>query len=133
MTDPPQFNFESLVRRVASDSSAIVPIISFKELPRSDWKCLPELLASGRHGRANVVVCTHLDQVSQDNIEEQILTITKTFWSGALAEKDRVITCSSIMGLSARDLLDKSTASMPLFETIWDNHTVGYRVGRFSS
>ena len=52
----PQFNFESLVRLVASDSNAIVPIVSFKEIPRSDWKLLPELVARGFNGRANVVV-----------------------------------------------------------------------------
>ena len=124
-----QSNFESLVRLVASDSSAIVPIISFNELSRSDWKRLPELLASGRHGRANVVVCTHLDQVSQENMEEQLRTVTKTFWPDSPMDTNRVITCSSLMGLSARDLLDKSNPSKPSFETIWDPNTVGYHVG----
>ena len=124
----PQFNFESLVRLVAPDSNAIVPIVSFKEIPRSDWKRLPELLANGFDGRANVVVCTHLDQVSQDNMDEQLKTVTKTFWPKGVMHTNRVIPCSSLMGLSARDLLDKSSTTKPPFKTIWDRHYVGYRV-----
>lgn len=123
-----QFNFESLVRLVASDSNAIVPIVSFKELPRSDWKRLPELVASGVNGRANVVVCTHLDQVSQENMDEQLKTVTKTFWPRGVLNTNRVIPCSSLMGLSARDLLDRSSLAKPPFESIWDKHNVGYHV-----
>ena len=113
---------------MASDSNAIVPIVSFKELPRSDWKRLPELVASGFNGRANVVVCTHLDQVSQENKDEQLKTVTKTFWPRGVLNTNRVIPCSSLMGLSARDLLDKANVTKPPFETIWDKHAVGYHV-----
>lgn len=65
-----------MIRLVAKDSNAIVPIISFKELPRrcvtfvwpssdidistSDWKRLPEIVAHGFGSRTSVVVCTHL-------------------------------------------------------------------------
>ena len=122
-----QFNFESLFRLVASDSNAVVPIVSFKELARSDWKHLPDLVASGFDGRANVVVCTHLDQASQENIREQLKTVTKTFWPGGVSNTNRVIPCSSLMGLSARDLLDKSSMTKPPFDNIWTNQ-VGYPV-----
>ena len=39
-----------------------------------------------------------------------------------------VIPCSSVMGLSARDLLDKSYHNKPSFEEIWKEDTVGYHV-----
>ena len=123
----PQFNLESLLRLVASDSNAIVPIVSFKELARSDWKCLPALVAIGYNGRANVVVCTHLDQVSQENIHEQLKTVTKIFWPRGVLNTNRVIPCSSLMGLSARDLLDKSSVTKPPFDTLWTKQ-VGYHV-----
>ena len=126
--DLPQFNFESLVRLVASDSNAVVPIVSFKELARSDWKRLPELVASGFNGRGYVVVCTHLDQVSQDDMDEQLKTVTKTFWPRGVLNTNRVIPCSSLIGLSARDLLDRSSMTKPPFETFWNKHAVGYHV-----
>ena len=128
MTFFPQFNFESLVRLVASDSNAIVPIVSFKEIPRGDWKRLPELVASGFNRRANVVVCTHLDQVSQKNKDAQLKTVTKTFWPNGILNTDRVIPCSTLMGLSARDLLNRSNLAKPPFETIYNEHVVGYHV-----
>ena len=125
-----QFNFESLVRLVASESNAIVPVVSFKELPRSDWRRLPDLVTSGVHGRANVVVCTHFDQISQGNLEEHRKTVTKTFWPRDIMKTNSVIPCSSLMGLSARDLLDKSCDNKPSFEEIWRKDTVGYHVRR---
>ena len=41
---------------------------------------------------------------------------------------DPVIPCSSLMGLSAKDLIDKSDSSKPPFEEIWKKDTVGYLV-----
>ena len=113
---------------MASDSNAIIPIVSFKDIHDSDWKRLPELVANGFNGRANVVVCTHLDQVSQDNIDEQLTTVTKTFWPKGVMHTNRVIPCSSLMGLSAMDLLDKSTMTKPPFKTIWNKQAVGCHV-----
>jgi hypothetical protein len=107
-----------------------VPIVSFKELPRSDWKRLPDLVTNGFNGRANVVVCTHLDQVTQDNIEEQLKTVTKTFWPRDVMNTNSVIPCSSLMGLGARDLLDKSSRDKPPFQSIWKKDSVGYHVSR---
>ena len=128
MTFFPQFNFESLVRLVASDSDAVVPVVSFNELPRRDWKRLPELVASGFNRKADGVVCTHLDRVSQDNMNEQLKTVTRTFWPKSVWNTNRVIPCSSLMGLSARDLLDKSNMTKPPFEAIWNHHSVCYHV-----
>ena len=71
-----QVNLESLVRRVASELNAVVLLVSFEEIPHSDWKRLPELITSGFIGRANVIVCTHLDQVSQEHMNEQLKTVT---------------------------------------------------------
>jgi hypothetical protein len=113
---------------VTSDSYAIVPIVSFNEIPRGDWKRLLELVASGVDGRANLVVCTHLDQISTENMEEKLRTLTQTPWPGGVLNTNRVIPCSSFMVLSARDLLDKSEGFKPPFEAIWDEHTLGYHV-----
>ena len=128
MTFFPQFNVESLVRLVASNANAIVPIVSFKDIPRGDWKRLPDLVAGGFNRRAEMVVCTHLDHISQENMDEQLKTVTKTFWPQGILNTDRVIPCSTLMGLSARDLLDRSNMTKPPFESIWDKRVVGYHV-----
>ena len=124
---PSQSNFESLVRLVASKSNAITPIVSFKEPPYGDWKRLPALVASEFNRRANVVVCTHLDQVSQEDMDEQLKTVTKEFWPRGHLNTKCVISCS-LIGLSARHLLDRSNTTKPPFEAIWNNHSIGYHV-----
>ena len=113
---------------MASDSNVIVPIVSFKEIPRRDWKRLPELVASGFNERAQVVVCTNLDQIWHEHVDEQLKAVTKTFWPNHVMSTDRVIPCSSLMGLSARDLLDRSNPAKPPFEAIWNKRAVGYHV-----
>ena len=113
---------------MASDSSAIVPIVSFEEISNSDWKRLPELVASGFIGRANVVICTHTDQVSQENMDEELKSVTTAFWPRGVLNTNRVILCS-LMGLSAGDLLDRSKNTLkPPFEAIWNKDSMGYRV-----
>ncbi|KAG8796745.1 hypothetical protein FRC17_007956, partial [Serendipita sp. 399] len=118
------FSFESMVRLVAKDSNAIVPVISFKELARSDWKALPAIVANGFGGRASVVVCTHLDQIHGENKNEQLIAVSKVFWPGNVqrAAQSSIIPCSSLMGLSARALLDMSTHSKPRFDQFWDRN-----------
>ena len=106
----------------------IVPIISFKEIHRNDWKRLPELVASGFNGRANVVFCNHLDQVSQEYMDETLKVVTESFWPKDVLNTNRVIPCSSLMGLSARDLLDRFNPAKPPFEAIYNEHAVGYHV-----
>ena len=124
---PSPFQFESLVRLVASESNAITPLVPFKELSHSDWKRLPALVASGFNGRANVVVCTHLDQVSQGNMDEQLKTLTKAFWPRGVLNTECATPCC-LIGLSARYLLDRSNTTKPPFEAIWNNHSMGYHV-----
>jgi len=75
-----------------------------------------------------MVVCTHLDQVSQENMDEQLKTVTETFWPRGVGDTNCVVPCSSLMGLSASDLLDRSSMTKPRFETIWDEDAVGYHV-----
>jgi hypothetical protein len=112
---------------VASGSYAIVPIVSFNEIPRGDWKRILELVASGVDRRANLVVCTHLDQISKKNMDEELRSLTQTPWPGGVLDTNRVIPCS-LIGLSAMGLLDRSKLAKPPFETIWDKHTLGYHV-----
>ncbi|KAG8824093.1 hypothetical protein FRC19_002548 [Serendipita sp. 401] len=118
------FSFESMVRLVAKDSNAIVPVISFKELARSDWKALPAIVANGFGGRASVVVCTHLDQIHGENKNEQLIAVSKVFWPANVqkAAYSSIIPCSSLMGLSARALLDISQTSKPQFLQFWDSN-----------
>ena len=113
---------------MASDSNAIVLIVSLKELHRSDWKRLPALIASGFNGRASAVVCTHLDQVSQENMDEQLKTVANTFWPKGVLNTNHLIPCSSLMGLSARDLLERSSMTKPPLETICTKYVMGYHV-----
>ena len=122
-----QFNLESLVRLVASDSNAIVPIVSFEEISHDDWKHLPELVASGFNGRANMVVCTHPDEVSQENMDEQLKTVTTAFWPRGVLSTNCVIPCS-LLGLSARELLNRSKNLKPPFEAIWNEKSMYYHV-----
>ena len=60
-------------------------------------------------------------------MEEQLKTVAETFWPRGVLMTSRLIPCS-VIGLSARDLLDRSTTAKPPFETIWDYGAVGYRV-----
>ena len=75
-----------------------------------------------------MVVCTHLDHISQENMDEQLKTVTKTFWPKDILNTNRVIPCSTLMGLSARHLLDRSNMTKPPFESIWNKDAVGYHV-----
>ena len=119
---------ESLVRLVSTESNDIVPVISFKEIPGKGWRCLPDLVGCGFRRSANAVICTHLDHVSQTNIKEQLPTVSKVFWPKSMKNTARIIPCSSLMGLSAIDLLNKSESKKPPFDDIWDKKYVGYHV-----
>ena len=110
----------------------MVPVVSFEELLHSDWKRLPAPLANGFNGNRNVVVCTHLDQVSQENIRKELNALNMTSWPGGVLNTGLLIPCSPLMGLSATDLVYRTIATKPptklLFESIWEKHTVGYHV-----
>ena len=74
-----------------------------------------------------MVICTHLDQVSQENMD-QLETLVKAFWPRGALDTNRVIHCSSVMGLSVRDLLDRSQVAKPPFKAIWNKDSAGYHV-----
>ena len=122
-------DFESLVRRVSSHANVIVPVISLKEIPGNSWRSLGELVASGFKRSAIAVLCTHLDLVSQIDIKEQL---SNAFWHKSMEGTARIIPCSSLMGLGAIDLLNKSESEKPPFDDIWDKKYVGYHVSSSS-
>lgn len=63
MTCVTQFNYEEMITRVAIGANAVVPIVSFKEIAKQDWRILPGIISSGLKARASIVICTHFDQV----------------------------------------------------------------------
>ena len=63
MTTVTQFDYEDMITRVATEANAVVPIVSFKEIAKQDWRKLPRIISSGLQARASMVICTHFDQV----------------------------------------------------------------------
>ena len=139
MTSVMQFNYEDMVTRVTTEANAVVPIVSFKEIAKQDWRKLPRIISSGLQTRASMVICTHFDQVgvlsivapflsldmgilqiSQNNLHEQVATVAKCFWSEPSAAMHRVIPCSSKMGLSAALLRRHPAHKLPKFDSIWN-------------
>ena len=102
--------------------------MSFTELSRSDWRELPKLAGRGHNRKADLVVCTHLDRVSGENLQQQTWTVSKSFWPGAHDESDRVLKCSSLMGLSASQLLEQTKATKPPFKEVLDKTSIRYQV-----
>ena len=100
--------------------------MSFTELSRSDWRELPKL--AGYNRKADLVVCTHLDRASGDNVKQKTWTVSKSFWPGTRDESDRVLKCSSLMGLSASQLLEQTKATKPPFKAVWDKTSIRYQV-----
>jgi len=65
------------------------------------------------------------DQINGPNLNEQLATVGKVFWPRNLAgAATSIIPCSSLMGLSARALLNLSTGDRPDFKPnfndFWD-------------
>ena len=94
------------------------------ELSRSDWRELPKLAGRGYNHKADLVVCTHLDRVSGENLQQQTWTVSKSFWPGTRDESDRVLKCSPLIGLGASQLLEQTKTSKPPFEEVWDNRSI---------
>ncbi|PVG00635.1 hypothetical protein CPB86DRAFT_181593 [Serendipita vermifera] len=117
-----RFEFESVLKLVAKDSDVIVPVVSFKELARSDWRKLPDMVANNFGKQASTIVCTHLDQIHGENLTEQMATVSKVFWPRTPWHEaaHRIVPCSSLIGMSARSLIKRSTQHKPSFESIWD-------------
>ena len=74
-----------------------------------------------------MVICTHLDQVSPENMDEQLKPVKEAFWPSGVLNTNSVIPCS-LMGLSARYLIDISKTTKPLFKAIWNKRSLGYHV-----
>ena len=107
--------------------------MSFTELSRSDWRELPKLAARGYHRKPDLVVCTHLDRVSGENVKQQTWTVNRSFWPDARDECERVLKCSSLMGLSASQLLEQTKATKPRFTEVWDKTSIRYQVSGYQS
>lgn len=57
-------SFQDLVRIAAREANTVVPVISFKEAAKSDWRLqLPKIVQTGLERPPDFVLCTHLDQV----------------------------------------------------------------------
>lgn len=68
------------------------------------------------------------DQVSRDLLPEQIANVAKVFWPASPGSHDRVLACSSRMGLSAHMLREMSEHGKPKFIDFWDRKRVEYDV-----
>jgi len=102
--------------------------VSFTELSRSDWRELPKLAARGYSRKADLVVCTHLDRVSGESLKQQLWTVSRSFWPGTHDGADRILKCSSLMGLGASQLLEQTKTTKPPFKEVWDETSIRYRV-----
>ena len=100
--------------------------MSFTEISRSDWRELPRL--AGYNRKADLVVCTHLDRVSGENLQQQTSTVSESFWPNEHDESGRILKCSSLMGLSASQLLEQTKATKPRFREVWDKTSIRYQV-----
>ncbi|KAL6308883.1 hypothetical protein BKA93DRAFT_725025 [Sparassis latifolia] len=120
------FKFEDLVRSVASEVNAVIPIVSFKEVSKESWRNeLPSIVMAGVGHPPDLVLCTHLDQVAKDRVTEQIASVAKAFWPQNPDTK-RVLCCASRMGFSARAVLRMSKKRKPEFKQIWEENTLEY-------
>jgi hypothetical protein len=99
------------------------------ELPRSDWRALPKLAASSSNCKPDLVICTHLDRVSGENLQQQLWMVSKSFWPGPHDARHRVLRCSSLMGLGANQLFEQAKATKPSFKKVWEHSYVSS--GRF--
>lgn len=69
-----------------------------------------------------------LVQISTDNLPEQRANVTKVFWPDSPGSTDRIIPCSSLMGLSAYTLLRGSALKMPELGSFWNPKKIEYHV-----
>lgn len=134
-----------MISRVASKANAVVPVVSFKEMPKEDWRQLPRLISAG-FATTSLVICTHFDQVravlyltttffmtiwqiSGNREMEQRSIVARVFFGSS--DVQHVIPCSSNMGLSATALLRGSATGWPSFQSIWDPRNVEHLVSMF--
>ncbi|KLO16293.1 hypothetical protein SCHPADRAFT_221994 [Schizopora paradoxa] len=119
-------NFEDLVRTAAIEADTIVPIVSFKEAAKKDWRSqLPQIVEAMLKRSPDFVLCTHMDQAqSKKRIDEQLASVGKEFWPKITNFDRRVLRCSTRMGIGAQRLLKQSQVSKPPFHNIWKENTI---------
>jgi hypothetical protein len=138
-----------MVRTVTEKLDVVIPIISFKEVSRSDWRYLPQLVHESIARPPDMVVCSHLDQVcaivsifsrmiyllmyyhtKYMKCEKELrTTVASVFWKSDPSKINSVLACSSRLGLSARLLLRKSRFSKPDYDEIYDVDSIESYVG----
>ena len=77
-------------------------------------------------------------QISKNYVEEHLAIVAKVFWPEDPAATNRVIPCSSKMGLSAAVLRRDTTNwlpddELPGYDKICDPNSIGYSVSMFTS
>jgi hypothetical protein len=70
-------------------------------------------------------------QISQEHLEEQRSIVAQVFWPDSPNDLDRVVSCSSKIGLSAGVLRRLSAQPCTTFERIFDRTCIGYPVGTY--
>jgi len=88
---------------------------------------LPKLAASRYDRKPDLVVRTRLDLVFREYLTQYLSTVGRMFWPKD-RDENRVLKCSSHMGLSANHLLEQSETIKPSFEGIWHPNSIGYHV-----
>ncbi|KLO16286.1 hypothetical protein SCHPADRAFT_823483 [Schizopora paradoxa] len=119
-------SFEDLVRIAAKEADTVVPIISFKEVAKGDWrKQLPQIVQTGLKRPPDFVLCTHMDQVqTKSRVTEQVHSVGKEFWPTITDFERRVLRCSTRLGIGAHLLITQSQQKKPKFENIWKENTI---------
>ncbi|KLO16285.1 hypothetical protein SCHPADRAFT_901671 [Schizopora paradoxa] len=120
--------FQDLVREVAKEVNAVVPIVSFKEIPKEDWRQqLPDIVKAGLQRPPDLVLCTHLDY-AKDRAYELVGSVAKTFWPKMPTDdgRNKVLSTATRMGISSRLLLKMSERQKPKFRDIWEEDSILY-------
>ncbi|KLO16273.1 hypothetical protein SCHPADRAFT_995240 [Schizopora paradoxa] len=113
------FEFEELVREAAGEANAIVPIVSFNEFARDEWRQqLSRILKTVIGGPPDLVLCSYLDCVPRERVNDMAFDIAKTFAPYNENCLDLVSTCATRRGISARLLLQVSEGMKPDFSDI---------------
>ena len=66
--------------------------------------------------------------MSGENLQQQTWTVGRSFWPDARDESNRVLICSPLMGLSAKQLLEQTKVTKASFKEVWDKTSIRYQV-----
>ncbi|KAH8104317.1 hypothetical protein DFH11DRAFT_1763226 [Phellopilus nigrolimitatus] len=119
------FGFQELINLVGQEVSAIIPIVSLKEVSKNDWStALPKILrdTTGLE-EPPLIVCTHLDQVeTPEHVNALIERVLSEFSSQSNDLKVECVACSSRLGLGAQILLKMSQEGKPTYDNLFDEN-----------